>query len=91
LLRLQHGGQWQTARRADNKPFSLMIPGVAAAHDYGIPPTPHSVLEGAERRASVTIFFAPALSGNREIAQRQLGRWICPKHPEASGEIFFAE
>jgi hypothetical protein len=75
LLLFAHQGQWYSAVRADKKPFAVVIPGVAAAHDYGILPTPHMVLTGTERRASVTVFFTPELSTMREAAERQARRW----------------
>jgi hypothetical protein len=75
LLQIQSRGQWRPAVRSHHEPFALLLPGIAATHDFGIQPIPHFVLPGIERRVSITVFLTPYLSATREHATRQLLRW----------------
>lgn len=75
LLRFGYKSQWFAAARENGKPFSMLIPGVAAKYAYGVLPTPHMVLASAPPRASLTIFFTPALSDNRQTAESQMSLW----------------
>jgi len=90
LLRFSHHGHWFSAIRPDKRPFTLLIPGVAAARDYAISPTPHLVLTGAERRISITAFLTPALSSNRQLAEQQIAHWRLLKAVGTSNEISFS-
>jgi hypothetical protein len=91
LLRLLQNGRWNSAVRPCRKPFAAIIPGVAAAHDYGIAAAPHMVLAGSERRISLTVFLTPALAGNRRAAKLQLAHWRFAKQLGSNGELSFAE
>jgi hypothetical protein len=75
LLHFQHNNEWCPACRFDEKPFALLMPGIAAWHDLGIPPTPHFVLPCTTPRTSVTLFLTPRLSGHRALAGAELSRW----------------
>jgi hypothetical protein len=75
LLHFQNKNQWCAARRFDEKPFALLMPGIAAWHDIGIPPTPHYVLPCATPRSSITLFLTPRFSGQRTLAEAELSRW----------------
>jgi hypothetical protein len=82
LLHFAHHGQWYSATRPDKKPFALVVPGVAAAHAYGVSPTPHMVLAGTERRVSLTIFHTPVLSATHEMAEQEVARLCLQKSPD---------
>lgn len=75
LLQIRSRGQWRPAVRLHHEPFALLLPGIAANHDFGIRPIPHFVLPGIERRVSITVFLTPYLSAIREHAKNQLSRW----------------
>jgi hypothetical protein len=78
LLHFQHHGKWHIAGHLDQRPFAILLPGIAA-RDFGILPTSHKVLPNIDHRVSVTIFLTPMLSTNREIADRQLENWRLKK------------
>ena len=79
LLEFESDGQWQSAIENDGHPFSLLIPGIAAAHDLCVEPTPHQVLRGPQSRISITAFLKPKLGSDRRRAQRTLARWRLDK------------
>jgi len=78
-LRFRHRDLWYIVGRTDRKPFALLMPGIAAAHDLALPPTLHAVMPAASRRSSITVFLTPDLgSSTLEYARRKLRNWrIC--------------
>lgn len=75
LLSLLFQGAWRVAMHQERRPFALLIPGVAALHDFGISPTPHMVQTGGARRVSVTAFLTPKLGSSLSIAEQQRKKW----------------
>lgn len=81
-LCLTRGGVEFPVLGPHGRPFAVLIPGVAARHDFGLEPTPHSVRPTAEGRNSLTLFLTPMLGcGTREAASNLLSKWRCSPVP----------